>query len=104
MRIDPDAAHQARPDVRRRSSQAVEKNNLNVGGGNIRQDGEMLLVHGLGRTTNVEQIENIVVTAKDGVPIRVARRGRRGRSATRSAAAPSPPTARAKSCWAWASC
>src|SRR5262249_56498527 len=33
--------------------------------------GEMLLVHGLGRTASVEQIENIVIQAKSGVPIRV---------------------------------
>ena len=51
--------------------EAVQQNNRNVGGGNIRQNSQMLLVHGLGRTANVEQIRNIVVTAKDGVPIRV---------------------------------
>jgi len=51
--------------------EAVGKNNKNVGGGNIRQNSQMLLVHGLGRTVNVEQIKNIVVTASDGVPIRV---------------------------------
>jgi cobalt-zinc-cadmium resistance protein CzcA len=50
---------------------AVEKNNRNVGGGNIRSNSQMLLVHGVGRTANLEQIQNIVVTAKDGVPIRV---------------------------------
>jgi cobalt-zinc-cadmium resistance protein CzcA len=50
---------------------AVQRNNRNVGGGNIRQNSQMLLVHGLGRTVNVEQIEGIVVTAKDGVPIKV---------------------------------
>jgi cobalt-zinc-cadmium resistance protein CzcA len=50
---------------------AVEKNNRNVGGGNIRQNSQMLLVHGVGRTVNVEQIKAIVVTAKEGVPIRV---------------------------------
>jgi cobalt-zinc-cadmium resistance protein CzcA len=50
---------------------AVERNNRNVGGGDIRQDSQMLLVHGIGRTANVEQIKNIVVTAKEGVPIRV---------------------------------
>jgi heavy metal efflux system protein len=50
---------------------AVRKNNRNVGGGNIRQNSQMLLVHGLGRTVNVEQIQEIVVTAKDGVPIKV---------------------------------
>ena len=48
-------------------------NNLNVGGGNINenQTGEMLLVQGVGRTSTVEQIENIVVAAQEGVPIRV---------------------------------
>ncbi len=51
--------------------EAVEKNNKNVGGGNIRQNSQMLLVHGVGRTVNVEQLKAIVVTAKDGVPIRV---------------------------------
>jgi heavy metal efflux system protein len=51
--------------------EAVERNNRNVGGGNIRQNSQTLLVHGLGRTVNAEQIKNIVVTAKDGVPIRV---------------------------------
>ncbi|HWG46227.1 MAG TPA: CusA/CzcA family heavy metal efflux RND transporter [Gemmataceae bacterium] len=50
---------------------AVRKNNRNVGGGNIRQNSQMLLVHGLGRTVDVKQIQEIVVTAKDGVPIKV---------------------------------
>lgn len=50
---------------------AVKENNRNVGGGNITQNSQMLLVHGLGRTVNIEQIENIVIKASDGVPIRV---------------------------------
>ncbi len=50
---------------------AVKENNRNVGGGNITQNTEMLLVHGIGRTVNIKQIENIVIKAKDGVPIRV---------------------------------
>ena len=50
---------------------AVRENNRNVGGGNITQNSQMLLVHGLGRTVNIEQIENIVIKASDGVPIRV---------------------------------
>ena len=49
--------------------QAVRQNNRNVGGGNITQNSQMLLVHGKGRTVNVKQIENIVVTAKDGAPV-----------------------------------
>src|SRR5689334_1458342 len=51
---------------------AVQRNNFNVGGGNIQQEGKMLLVQGLGRTADIEQIRNIVVDAKGGVPIRVA--------------------------------
>jgi cobalt-zinc-cadmium resistance protein CzcA len=33
--------------------------------------GEMLLIHGVGRTNTIEQIENIVITAKGGIPIRL---------------------------------
>ena len=51
---------------------AVKNNNLNVGGGNIRQPSGMLLVQGLGRTSNIEEIERIVIAARDGVPIRVS--------------------------------
>ncbi len=50
---------------------AVKDNNRNVGGGNITRNSEMLLVHGIGRTVNVEQIQNIVVKAIDGSPVRV---------------------------------
>jgi len=50
---------------------ALEQNNKNVGGGAIRKNSQMLLVHGLGRTVNEQQIRNIVIAAKDGVPIRV---------------------------------
>jgi len=52
--------------------EAVRKNNFNVGGGNISQNSGMLLVQGLGRTTNIEQLKQIVITAKEGVPTRVA--------------------------------
>jgi len=51
--------------------EAVERNNFNVGGGNITQPGGMLLVQGLGRTVDLGQLRDIVITAKDGVPIRV---------------------------------
>ncbi|MBK7645350.1 MAG: efflux RND transporter permease subunit [Planctomycetes bacterium] len=50
---------------------AVEKNNLNAGGGNISTSGNMLLVQGLGSVTNLEQLGQIVVAAKDGAPIRL---------------------------------
>ncbi|HJT75782.1 MAG TPA: efflux RND transporter permease subunit, partial [Gemmataceae bacterium] len=70
VRIDPDRLikHGLTFD---QVTEAVQQNNKNVGGGNIRQNSQMLLVHGLGRTVNVDQIKNIVVTARDGVPIRV---------------------------------
>jgi cobalt-zinc-cadmium resistance protein CzcA len=48
---------------------AIPANNLNVGGGNINQNGSLLLVHGVGRTTTIDEIENIVVAAREGVPI-----------------------------------
>jgi cobalt-zinc-cadmium resistance protein CzcA len=47
---------------------AVQRNNFNVGGGNISRQGGMLLVQGLGRTVGVEQLRQIVIDAKDGVP------------------------------------
>lgn len=52
-------------------AQAVQANNLNVGGGNIDSAGGMLLVQGVGLTSTVGQIQDIVVAAKEGVPIRV---------------------------------
>lgn len=52
--------------------EAVKKNNLNVGGGSIAQKGSMLLVQGLGRTTNLDEIRQIVVSAEEGVPIHVS--------------------------------
>lgn len=50
---------------------ALRKNNRNVGGGNIDRLGEMLLVQGIGRTTDSDQIENVVIKSVDGVPVRV---------------------------------
>lgn len=52
-------------------AEAVKQNNQNVGGGTITDRSQMLLVHGVGRTENIEQIENVVITSRDGVPIRV---------------------------------
>lgn len=50
---------------------AVEANNVSVGGGSLRQGGEELLVQGIAMTRSAEQIRDIVVTARDGVPITV---------------------------------
>lgn len=52
-------------------AEAIQANNENVGGGTITDGSEMLLVHGVGRTVNLKEIENVVITARDGVPIRV---------------------------------
>ncbi len=51
--------------------QAVRDNNLNTGGGSIPRPGEMLLVHGIGRTNTVEELGDCVIKARDGVPVRV---------------------------------
>ncbi len=51
--------------------EALQANNQNVGGGMINRSGESLLVHGIGLTTNVDEIADIVVHTSDGVPVRV---------------------------------
>jgi cobalt-zinc-cadmium resistance protein CzcA len=70
VRIDPDRLdeHHLTFD---QVVEAVEKNNKNVGGGYIRRGTQMLLVHGLGRTVNVDQIQKIRVTTRKGKAIRV---------------------------------
>jgi len=52
--------------------EALEANNQNVGGGQVVRSGESLLVHGLGLTTNAQEIANIVIASKVGVPVRVS--------------------------------
>jgi cobalt-zinc-cadmium resistance protein CzcA len=51
--------------------EALEKNNQNVGGGQIVTSGQTLLVHGVGRVTTIEQIENVVIRAHAGAPVRI---------------------------------
>ena len=51
--------------------EALEANNRTVGGGQLLSGGEAILVHGIGLTTTIEQIGNIVITTHDGNPIRV---------------------------------
>ena len=51
--------------------EALEENNQNVGGGVLSSGGQSQLVHGIGRVTSIEQIENIVITSFDGAPIRI---------------------------------
>ena len=49
--------------------QAVKTNNLNVGGGYLVQAGELHLVQGVSLTTDLDEIEDIVIRAHEGVPI-----------------------------------
>lgn len=48
---------------------ALEQNNANVGGGLITAGGVSQMVHGMGRVTNIDQIENIVVASYEGGPV-----------------------------------
>ena len=50
---------------------AVKANNRNAGGGSISQATGMLLVHGVARTTTIDEIKGIVIKAVNGVPLRV---------------------------------
>lgn len=47
----------------------IEKNNASLGAGYIERHGEALIVRANGRTENIGQIENIVVTSNDGTPV-----------------------------------
>ena len=48
--------------------EALRRNNLNVGGGNITRAGELLLVQGVGRLESLAEVGNVMITAEDGVP------------------------------------
>jgi cobalt-zinc-cadmium resistance protein CzcA len=52
--------------------EAVVQNNRNVGGGSLNLAGEALLVHGVARLTDLDQVKGTVVAAHGGVPVRVA--------------------------------
>lgn len=51
--------------------EALKNNNINVGGGNITQSGELHIVQGIGLTKNIDEISNIVITSFNGTPIRI---------------------------------
>lgn len=71
VRIDPDRLERHKLTFDE-VVEALQKNNRNVGAGNVRVDNRMALVRGVGRTENVEQIKGIVITAKDGDPITIS--------------------------------
>ena len=50
---------------------ALSRNNLNVGGGYVVEAGELHLVQGISLTRNVDEIAAIVISAHDGVPVRI---------------------------------
>ncbi len=50
---------------------ALENNNANIGAGYIEKSGEQYLIRVPGQVSNLEDIGNIVVDAKSGVPVRV---------------------------------
>ena len=52
-------------------SEALQANNANVGGGQVVTAGQTLLVHGLGRVSNLEQVGAIVIASHNGTPVRV---------------------------------
>lgn len=53
----------------RQVQEALLANNANAGGGYIRKGAEQQLVRGVGVVNNERDIENIVVTAENGIPV-----------------------------------
>ncbi|KAF0245849.1 MAG: cation [Planctomycetota bacterium] len=51
--------------------EALERSNLNVGGGASAGSGEILLVHGIGLTSTPDEIGGITLRSHDGRPVRV---------------------------------
>ncbi|MES2637768.1 MAG: CusA/CzcA family heavy metal efflux RND transporter [Pseudomonadota bacterium] len=51
--------------------EALENNNSNMGAGYIEKSGEQYLIRVPGQVNNIEDIANIVVTTKTGVPVRI---------------------------------
>lgn len=50
---------------------ALRRNNANVGGGVLNRGGEAQIVQGVGLASSIGDLENIVVAAQGGVPIRI---------------------------------
>lgn len=51
--------------------EALERSNVNVGGGVARTSGEILLIHGIGLVTTTKEIGEITIETKDGRPVHV---------------------------------
>jgi heavy metal efflux system protein len=52
--------------------EALKKNNANVGAGYIERNGEQYLVRVPGQVVDIEDLQNVVVTERGGIPIRIA--------------------------------
>jgi cobalt-zinc-cadmium resistance protein CzcA len=68
--VDPTQLH-ARDLTLSDLAEALERNNANVGGGTLDGAGEASLIQGIGIAVTLKDIEEIVVAAHDGVPVRV---------------------------------
>lgn len=55
----------------RQIQEAVAANNLNRGGGYIVKNAEQFAVRGVGQVQSLGQIKNIVITSKNGIPVKV---------------------------------
>lgn len=51
---------------------AIAANNQNAGGGYITQGAEQLVIRGVGQVQDLDQIRNIVISSREGTPIRVS--------------------------------
>ena len=51
---------------------AIARSNANFGGGYIEHGAEAYIIRGLGRLRSAEDLRNVIITAKAGVPVRVA--------------------------------
>lgn len=51
--------------------EAISKSNVNVGGDMIRKGGQAYVVRGVGLLSSIEDIENILITSSNGVPVLV---------------------------------
>jgi cobalt-zinc-cadmium resistance protein CzcA len=51
--------------------EAIPRNNFNIGGGSIERAGDAVLVYGVGRTVNTQEIGRIVIASSESVPIRI---------------------------------
>jgi cobalt-zinc-cadmium resistance protein CzcA len=52
-------------------AEALEANNTNVGGGTLDRAGESSLIQGIGLATRAEDVADMVVASRHGVPVRV---------------------------------